>query len=99
MSAAVSHWLPRVTNHLIAALADEQEAHRAGDLIAAAEAAEDAKRLANLAWAAIRRARPARIATPAMREAGRPSDFTLCGRTRDADHPAFPPHRYWPTRP
>jgi len=94
----VSHWLPRVADHIIGAMADEQEAIRAGDLLAAAEHAEDADRLGRLAWEAIRRSRPARIATPAMREANRASDFTLARRAKAEDHPAHPPYRYWPVR-
>ena len=90
MPATIRHWLPRMADQIITARAAEAIARKVGRPAEAAEHALDAERFASIAWRAIKRSRPARIAQPTQREL-RPNDIELRGR-RDQDHPAYPPN-------
>lgn len=92
--ATLQHWLPRVATHLVNALTDSATAHAAGDIDAAREAADDARTLAKLAWHAISRTKPVRIATPARVQSGRNDIHIQLYKTPISEHLAMPPHRF-----
>lgn len=90
MPATIRHWLPRMADQIITARAAEAIARKAGRPAEAAEHALDAERFAGIAWRAIKRSRPARIARPILRDP-RPGDIDTRS-SRDQDHPAYPPN-------
>ena len=89
--ATLAHWLPRVADHIISAQADHHAALAAGDTVAAEDAAADARSLAKLAWAAIRRTKPVHIAKPVMRGPSRNELHIQLYKTPASEHLAMPP--------
>lgn len=92
----IRHWLPRITNQLITALAAAHTAAENGDHKAQRTAEQDAAQFAHIAWRAIGRAgKPRGIAAPVMRAQPRRNDIHLHPKPFGA-HPALPPRNARP---